>query len=89
MLSFIIGMNGATLTILAQRKGARDEQGLKESLNAFVVVFALLSVGIGMLGYFLSPYILTLIQTPPAIHALATQYLQVNFIGIVFLFGYN
>ncbi|GEN33889.1 putative multidrug resistance protein YpnP [Aneurinibacillus danicus] len=89
MLSFIIGMNGATLTILAQRKGARDEEGLKESLNAFVVVFALLSIGIGILGYFLSPYILTLIQTPPTIHKLATQYLQVNFLGIVFLFGYN
>ncbi|MDE1399040.1 MATE family efflux transporter, partial [Bacillus licheniformis] len=39
MLSFIIGMNGATLTILAQRRGAGDEEGLKESLNAFVVVF--------------------------------------------------
>jgi putative MATE family efflux protein len=89
MLSFIIGMNGATLTILAQRKGARDEKGLEESLNAFVVVFALLSIGIGILGYFLSPYILTFIQTPSAIHKLATQYLQVNFIGIIFLFGYN
>jgi putative MATE family efflux protein len=89
MLSFIIGMNGATLTILAQRRGARDEEGMKESLNAFVVVFALLSVGIGIVGYFLSPYILMLIQTPAAIYELATQYLQINFIGIVFLFGYN
>lgn len=89
MLSFIIGMNGATLTILAQRRGAGDEEGLKESLNAFVVVFTLLSIGIGIIGYIFSPHILTLIQTPSAIHELATQYLQVNFIGIVFLFGYN
>jgi putative MATE family efflux protein len=89
MLSFIIGMNGATLTILAQRKGAGDEEGLKESLNAFVVVFAILSAGIGVLGYIFSPHILNLIGTPKAIHSLATQYLQVNFIGIVFLFGYN
>jgi putative MATE family efflux protein len=89
MLSFIIGMNGATLTILAQRKGAKDEEGIKESLNAFTVVFSLLSIGIGLLGYILSPYLLTLIQTPSAIHSLATQYLQVNFVGIVFMFGYN
>lgn len=89
ILSFIIGMNGATLTILAQRKGAGDERGLRESLNAFVVVFALLAVGLGLVGYILSPHILTWIGTPDAIHELATQYLQVNSLGIVFLFGYN
>ncbi|BAU29675.1 putative MATE family efflux protein [Aneurinibacillus soli] len=89
ILSFIIGMNGATLTILAQRKGAGDERGLQESLNAFVVVFALLAISLGLVGYVLSPYILTWIGTPDTIHKLATQYLQVNALGIVFLFGYN
>lgn len=89
ILSFIIGMNGATLTILAQRKGAGDERGLQESLNAFVVVFALLAISLGLIGYVLSPYILTWIGTPDTIHKLATQYLQVNALGIVFLFGYN
>ncbi|WCN37374.1 MATE family efflux transporter [Aneurinibacillus uraniidurans] len=89
ILSFIIGMNGATLTILAQRKGAGDERGLQESLNAFVVVFALLAISLGLIGYVLSPYILTWIGTPDTIHKLATEYLQVNALGIVFLFGYN
>src|SRR5699024_1180364 len=37
ILSFIIGINNAALTVLSQHRGAKDEVGLKESLNAFVV----------------------------------------------------
>jgi putative MATE family efflux protein len=89
ILSFIIGINGATITVLSQRKGAGDEEGLKQSLNAFVVVLSVLSVCLGMIGYFISPWILTLLGTPENILPLATTYLQINFLGIVFLFGYN
>ncbi|RBW68157.1 MATE family efflux transporter [Bacillus taeanensis] len=89
VLSFIIGINGATLTVLSQQKGANDERGLKESLNAFVVVLGVLAVALGVVGYLFSGSILTLLGTPEAIFPLAKSYLQVNFLGILFLFGYN
>jgi Na+-driven multidrug efflux pump len=50
-LSFIIGLNNATLTVLSQ--------------------------------------ILAFLGTPEALYPLAQSYLQINFLGIVFLFGYN
>ncbi|WLR51236.1 MATE family efflux transporter [Bacillus tianshenii] len=89
ILSFIIGINSASLTILSQQQGRNDEQGLKESLNAFIVVLTLLSMTAGVVGIILSGPILKLLGTPTDIYPLARSYLQINFLGIVFLFGYN
>lgn len=89
ILSFIIGINGATITVLSQRRGANDKEGLKQSLNAFVVILGGLSVGLGVIGFFISPWILSLLGTPESIAPIAQTYLQINFLGIVFLFGYN
>jgi putative MATE family efflux protein len=89
VLSFIIGLNNATLTVLSQQRGAKNEEGLKESLNAFVVVLGSLSILLGIFGFIASPWILHLLGTPKEIFDLAKAYLQINFIGIIFLFGYN
>ena len=89
VLSFIIGINGATLTVLSQQKGAQDESGLKKSLNAFVIVLGSLSICLGIAGFYISPWLLTLLGTPAALFNMAQAYLQINFLGIIFLFGYN
>lgn len=89
ILSFIIGINNATLTILSQQKGKQNETGLINYLNAFVVVLTALSALLGVAGYFLSEQILIWMATPEAMIPGATKYLQINFIGILFLFGYN
>src|SRR5690625_3973762 len=44
VLSFVIGINNATLAILSQQKGLKDEAGLKRYLNAFVVILSTLVV---------------------------------------------
>ncbi|MCV9885292.1 MATE family efflux transporter [Metabacillus halosaccharovorans] len=89
ILSFIIGINNATLTILSQQKGKQNETGLKNYLNAFVVVLTALSVFLGIAGYFFSEQILIWMATPATMIPDAADYLQINFIGILFLFGYN
>ncbi|WP_184665077.1 MATE family efflux transporter [Texcoconibacillus texcoconensis] len=89
VLSFIIGMNAATLTVLSQRRGANDEEGLKKSLNAFVIVLGSLALLLGIVGFTFSGAILSWLGTPENIFPLAERYLQINFLGILFLFGYN
>ncbi|WP_100406372.1 MATE family efflux transporter [Bacillus solitudinis] len=89
ILSFIIGVNGATLTVLSQRRGANDKQGLQDSLNSFVFVLGGLAIALGIIGLLFSGKILELLGTPETILPLAQTYLQINFVGILFLFGYN
>lgn len=89
VLSFIIGINNAALTILSQQKGRRDDAGLRTYLNAFVVILSVLAFTLGLAGFFLSEYILKLLDTPREMLHGGTVYLQINFIGIIFLLGYN
>jgi putative MATE family efflux protein len=89
VLSFIIGINNATLTILSQQQGSDNEGGVKRYLNAFIVLLTLMSITMGILGYIFSESILRLMGTPDIMMRDATVYLRINFIGILFLFGYN
>ena len=89
VLAFIIGINNATLTILSQQKGRSDEQGLRTYLNAFVVVLGLLSILVGIAGFIFAHPILVFLNTPDEMLTDAKVYLQINFIGILFLMGYN
>ncbi|CAF1782904.1 hypothetical protein NRS6110_03920 [Bacillus subtilis] len=89
VLSFILGLNNATLTILSQQKGKDDVKGMASYINAFVVLLTGLSIGFGAAGFFLSELLLRLLKTPESMIPLAETYLQIQFIGILFLFGYN
>lgn len=89
VLSFIIGLNNATLTILSQQKGQNNIDGLKSYLNAFVVILALLAIGLGIVGFVFAESILKLLQTPETMLPEAASFLKINFLGILFLFGYN
>lgn len=89
ILSFVIGLNTSTLTVLSQARGANDEKRLKESLNAFVIVNLILSLLFGIVGFFAADVILRLLSTPESMFSMAKSYLQIHFLGIIFLFGYN
>lgn len=89
LLSFVIGLNNAALTILSQQKGRGDEEGLKNYVNAFVVTLLFLSVIMAIVGVLFAVHMLQLLRTPENLMPYATRYLQINFIGVLFLFGYN
>ncbi|RNF41293.1 MATE family efflux transporter [Planococcus salinus] len=89
VLSFVIGLNNAALTILSQQKGKKSEEGLKRYLNAFVVLLTGMSVVLSLVGVLLTDWVLQLMGTPAVMMPMASAYLKINFIGILFLFGYN
>lgn len=89
VLSFIIGLNNAALTILSQQKGKNDDSGLKRYLNAFSVMMTTISLLLGLAGFFMSESVLILLGTPDSMIDQAEAYLKINFVGILFLFGYN
>lgn len=89
VLSFILGINTAILTILSQQKGMGDGEGLRRYVNAFVVMLTGMALALGLIGFVLAEPILRLLDTPEEMMAGAKAYLQINFIGILFVFGYN
>ena len=89
ILSFILGLNNAALTILSQQNGRQDDEGLKRYLNAFIVIMTLMSVVFAVIGYIFAESLLGIIGTPDAILDMAASYLQISLLGMFFLFGYN
>src|SRR5699024_11484222 len=89
VLSFVLGLNNAALTILSQQKGLGSEEGLKKYLNAFVVILTLMALILVISGSIFAAPLLRLLGTPKGMMAGATAYLQINFLGILFLVGYN
>lgn len=89
MLAFVIGLNNAALTILSQLKGKENEKELTHYLNAFVVILSILALIFSVVGFLLAENVLKLLGTPVELLPLAKGYLQINFIGMLFLFGYN
>lgn len=89
VLSFVIGLNNAALTILSQQKGRNDEAGLARYLNAFVVTLSVIAVIMGVLGIVFAEHLLRLLGTPKQMMQDAALYLRINFLGILFLIGYN
>lgn len=89
VFSFAIGMNNAALAILSQQRGRRDDESLKRYLNAFVVILFTGSILLGAGGFFASDALLQLLGTPEEILTPAREYLQITFLGMLFLFGYN
>ncbi|HLS08400.1 MATE family efflux transporter [Lentibacillus sp.] len=89
ILSFVLGLNNAALTILSQQKGKDNETGLKRYLNAFVVILTVIALVLSTVGYVFAEQLLLLLGTPENMLGEAKSYLQINFLGILFLFGYN
>ncbi|HLS68190.1 MAG TPA: MATE family efflux transporter [Kiloniellales bacterium] len=89
VLAFVLGLNNATLTIFAQLLGAGDRAGINAYLGAFALLLIGLSAIIGTAGYLFAEWLLLLFNTPPPILAAARIYLQINFLGTLFLVGHN
>lgn len=89
VLAFVVGLNNAALTILSQQKGLKSEVGLINYLNAFVVILIVMSFTFSLFGFIFAEPLLLLLDTPSDILPMAKSYLRINFIGVLFLFGYN
>ncbi len=53
VLSFIIGINNTTLTILSQQKGKGNDEGLQSYVNAFIVTLSGLAILMGITAIYL------------------------------------
>ncbi|MFC4402655.1 MATE family efflux transporter [Gracilibacillus xinjiangensis] len=89
VLSFIIGINNTTLTVLSQQKGKGNEKGVASYVNAFIVTLTTLAVVMGIVGFIFATPILNLLGTPEPMMNGAITYLRINAVGILFLVGYN
>ena len=80
---FIFGLTGGFAVILTQRVGAGDDQGIRRSAATGLFLSFIISVISIIILIPLTPYILSLINTPPEIMKDASYYAMITFSGSV------
>jgi putative MATE family efflux protein len=89
LLSFVFGFVIATSTMVAQYKGAKDQEALQKTIDSSVKALTLSAFVLTVMAIILAPYVLRILQTPDEIFAMAHQYLAIFFGGILFIGGFN
>ncbi len=79
---------GANVSV-ANAKGANDREKASKVLHTSIIFSTVSGLGVAVVGYFVSGYLLQLMGTSEHIIDLATIYLKIYFIGVPFIIIYN
>jgi len=92
IIFFIISLGGglaiAGTILVAQYKGREDGENINHITAQTLLVVFILSIILSIIGYFLSPFLLSLMGAEEAVFSSALAYIQISFMGMVFLFVY-
>jgi putative MATE family efflux protein len=86
LLGAVFGIGMASTILIGQSMGAGNVLQAKRVIGTSLVFFTAFSVIISAFGLFATPYLMTLMRTPPESQPLAVAYLRVIFIGMPFLY---
>lgn len=89
MIGFVIGFTAGLSICTGQRFGAKDEEGMKKSAAACVVLSAITTVIVTIFGVIMVRPALIFLQTPPEVLDMACTFLTVIFLGIVATMMFN
>jgi len=90
MISFGGGFAVAGTVLVAQNKGAGNHDRVDHVAGQTLAFTVLVSVGLAVLGYVLTPTLIGLIGATPGsnVYALAVEYTRTIFLGVFFMFGF-
>ena len=89
MLALFVGIATGAGIVVSQSFGAKDREGLTKAIGNCIVLSAIASVVIMVVGPLLTMPLLTLLKTPDTIIGWCADYLNIYFIGIAGFFFYN
>lgn len=89
LISFIIGITMGFSIIISQYFGAKDMDRVKRSIDTLYIFLLFSSLIVSFIGILLSGPIFRLIGLDPSIIPQAKQFMNINFAGMIFLFGFN
>lgn len=89
VIFFIIGICLGASVLMSEFYGAGNITKLKREISTTMIAGGIFTIVITILGLSLAPVILKVIRTPDEINGMATSYLRIIFMGLIFTFLYN
>lgn len=88
-IAVAIGITLGVAVLVSQNLGADDKEAVRQTISTSYIFFALLSVCLLVPGLAFARQLLQTFQTPAEILDDATAFLQVTFVGVIPMIGYN
>ena len=88
IISLGIGLGVAGTILVAQYAGKQDQATVDYTSSQTLLMVILVSIVLGAIGYLLSPAMTKLMTDDPNVITPAISYMEISFIGLVFMFTY-
>ncbi len=89
IIGFFTGLSAGATVIISQHYGARNTRSLHESLHTAYAFSIIASIVIAVLGWFLTPWLLTAMKTPADVLTDSILYLRIYFLGMISVLIFN
>lgn len=89
IIALIMGATMGSMVLISQFYGAKDSENLRKIIDTTYIFLFIVSILSTILGLIFSSTILNILKTPPEIFDDAKRYLDIMFIGMIMLYGYN
>lgn len=86
---FIVGLTSGFSIMVAQKFGAKDEDGLKKAVSSSIILSAAAVIIITIISILSSKFILNLMNTPANIIDDSLKYINIIYSGTIAVLGYN
>ncbi|MBN1151273.1 MATE family efflux transporter [candidate division WOR-3 bacterium] len=89
IIALIMGATMGSMVLVAQFFGAKNFEKLRKTVDTTYIVMFMTALIMTVVGLLASRYILIILGTPPEVMKDAKTYMDIIFIGLVSIFGYN
>lgn len=89
VIGFFTGLSAGATVIISQYYGAKDSVNLHKGLHTAYAISLIMSIAVSILGWFLTPWMLSVTQTPADVMADSIVYLRIYFLGMTALLLFN
>ncbi len=89
MISLFLGFASGAGVVISQYYGAKQYDGVKKAVHTALLTSVFLGIALSLLGLFLIPHLLRMMNTPAEVIPESTAYLSIYFAGLLGLTIYN
>jgi putative MATE family efflux protein len=89
LISVVMGFGSGASVLISQFYGAKKMNSVKLTIETLYIVLITSAIVISIIGYFFIDSLFVLINLPSDVIPLASKYLKVFLLGLVFFFGFN
>jgi putative MATE family efflux protein len=89
IIGLFVGISVGANVVVARARGEKDPEKAHRAIESSMLLSVVAGIFVAILGYFLAPFLLRVMQTPESYIDMSITYLRWYFLGVPFLMIFN